>query len=109
MKKLSAYLLEVAFVALLVRTLAVGCGIGEALALISIVSSIVYREYMTKGIIQDRVELEARLEKALEEVNKKLDDTSNKVNSLSMNQSMKRTTTNEQKTISELEPGKRYF
>lgn len=108
MKKLSAYLLEVAFIALLVRTLVIGCGIGEALALISIVISIVYREYLAKGIIQDKVELESRLELALKEVNEKFDDMSNKVNSLSMNQSMKRISTNEPKA-QQIDSTKRYF
>jgi len=113
MKNLPAikdYLLELAFLALLIRVVAIGCGLGEALALVSVVVSMAYNKWLVKNKIEDRAELEARLDAALKDVNEKFDSMSNKVNSLSMNQSMKRTEPNEQKTpISGLGTAKRYF
>lgn len=113
MKKLSTikeYLLELAFLALLVRIVAIGCGLGEALAVVSLVGSMAYNKWLAKAKLDDKAELETRLEAALKEVNEKFDDMSNKVNSLSMNQSVKRTAPNEQKTPVALGgPEKRYF
>lgn len=102
------YLLELAFIALLIRVVAVGCGIGEALALISIVSSIGYNKYLAKTKITEREEIETKFNESLEQLSKDLKDTQAKVNSLSLNSGVRRAV-NEQETATGLVAPKRRF
>jgi hypothetical protein len=115
MKKLSMikdYLLELAFLALLVRVVAVGCGIGEALALVSVVSSMGYNKWLAKSKVTEREELEAKWQAAFLELSDELKATQNKVSSLSVNQTVRRTTPNEPQALPQLQPNgtpKRWF
>lgn len=87
---LKEHLLELALIGLLSRAIILGAGIGDSIAIISIVLSIAYNKYLNKEIIQNS-----------EEINKKIEELSNKVQSLSLGQGLR--TKNEQKT------GTRYF
>jgi hypothetical protein len=71
--QIKEYLLELSFSALLIRTLFLGAGIGEALAFISLVISICYKSYLAKSEV-----------KATSDMQKQLDEMSSKINSLSM-------------------------
>ena len=78
--KLVSYLPEIAFVALTVRCLLMGTGIGESIAFISLVGSMVYRSYLNRSKT-DR----------LDEMDKKYEALAAKVQSLSMDKAMRRT------------------
>jgi hypothetical protein len=77
--KLVSYLPEIAFIALTVRCLMMGTGIGESIAFISLVGSMVYRSYLNRSKI-DR----------LDEMDKKYEALASKVQSLSMDRAMRR-------------------
>lgn len=116
MKNLSIikdYLLELAFLALLIRVVAVGCGIGEALALVSVVSSMGYNKWLAKSKLTDREELDQKWQTAFQELSEEIKSAQNKISSLSVNQSVRRTTPNEpQAAIAQLQSNgqpKRYF
>jgi hypothetical protein len=82
--QLKNYLLEASFLALLVYTLINGVEIGAALVLISLVSSMGYDKFLNKSKIDQN-----------EALRKEIDEIKSKVNSLSIDKSLRRTT-NEQ-------------
>lgn len=58
MNKLSNYGLELAFLAILIRMLILGTGIGEAIVAISLVISITYKKfYLNHKMIEDKEEI----------------------------------------------------
>lgn len=79
MTKIISYLPELALFALTVRSVALGAGIGDALAIISLVSYIGYSKYLTKAKIEDKAELD-----------KKYDELAAQVQSLSMDKALRR-------------------
>lgn len=82
------YLLELSFLALLIRVVLLGAGIGESLALVSIVISMSYARYLNKSKIEDRDSLVAEI-----------NEIKNKVNSLTIERSLKpKVLLNEQET-----------
>lgn len=95
MKKIIAlkeHLMELALVGLLFRSILVGAGIGDSIAIVSIVLSMAYTKFLNKEKID-----------ATEEIQKKLEDLTNKVQSISLDRGL-RVTKNEQQ-----KPAGRYF
>lgn len=99
--QLKEYLLEMAFLALLVRVAAVGCGIGEALAMISVVSSMGYNKYLAKSKIEQYEELNNKIKSENEalrfQINAEFEklmesqkDLTARVSSLAMDKSIRR-------------------
>jgi hypothetical protein len=69
MQKIVSYLLEVSFIALLVKSLIFTPGLSEALILISLVVSICYKHlYLTKSKIEDRDLIKQELDSFKEDV-----------------------------------------
>ena len=85
MAKLSGYLLEIAFLCLMVRILILGASIAEALAMFSLVISMAYNKWLVKSNIDDK-----------ETINKKIDDLATRVQALSMDRALRRTTNESQ-------------
>lgn len=83
--KLKEYLLEIAFICLMVRMLIFGASIAEALALFCLVSSIAYEKWLVKSNLDDK-----------ETINKKIDDLATRVQALSMDRALRRTTNESQ-------------
>lgn len=95
MNKIVEYLLEVSFIAVLIRCLVLGAGIGDAIIGISLVISIVYKNYyLHKSKIDEK-----------DAIYKEIDDLKGAVTSMKLNTSMKRTI-NEEKAITP--PGRRF-
>ncbi len=94
--QIKEYLLEISFSALLLRTLILGAGVGEAIAFVSLVISISYKSYLAK----EKVDVTAGMQK-------QLDDMASKINSLSMDR-IKVRNSNEQE-VKPLISGKRLF
>jgi hypothetical protein len=89
MSNLKNYFLELILIALLIRCLALGTGIGEALFAISLVISITYKEfYAKKQDVTDK-----------DDLYKRIDDLSSAINMLKLNNGIKRGLTNEEKTL----------
>jgi hypothetical protein len=95
------YLLELAFVALLARILSVGCGIGEALAVISLVSSMTYSKWLTKSKMDQYEELKNKINSDNEALKSQINaefaklmeshkDLTARVSSLAMDKSIRR-------------------
>jgi uncharacterized protein with von Willebrand factor type A (vWA) domain len=127
------YLLELAFIALLVRVLSVGCGIGEALALISVVSSMTYNKFLTKAktdqydelilkINSDNEKLEAKFTSEKNELNSKIDamfekltetqtELVTKLSYVTTDKSLRRTNESQTQNVIGVQsgPAKRYF
>jgi hypothetical protein len=69
MQKIVSYLLEVSFIALLVKSLIFTPGFSEALVLISLVVSICYKHlYLTKSKIEDRDLIKQELDSFKEDI-----------------------------------------
>ncbi len=96
------YLLELAFIALLVRVVSVGCGVGEALALISVVSSMTYNKFLTKAKLEQYDELILKISSEKNELTAKIDaiyqqlteshaDLTARVGAIAMEKSIRRT------------------
>lgn len=93
------YLLEASFTALLVYVLCTGVSVGAALVLVSLVGSMAYDKFLTREKIETS---EAML--------KDIEDLKNKVNTLSLEKGLRRTT-NEQEasTTATKKPVTKYF
>lgn len=127
-EKLISRSFEIACLGLLVRSIAVGADLGGAIAIVSIVSSICYKQWLAKAVITEKETLEAKID----ELSKKFDsekqslearidsafhtnelhitEVSNKIQAVSLGQGIKRSITNEQ--IQQTEPtgiSKRFF
>lgn len=61
LQQIKNHLPEIAFVALLIHSLILGCGIGEAFVLISLVISSGYKQWLEKSKVDEKVELETKL------------------------------------------------
>lgn len=96
MEKYTKYLLELAFICLMIRILVLGAGIAESLAVISLVGSIAYKAWLNKT---QHNELEA--------INKKYDDLATQVQSIQMDRALRRSV-NEPKETKPAAP-KRFF
>jgi len=89
MKKLEfikEHMLELAFILFVLRLVGVGAGIGDALALLSVVILIGYNKYLSKTKIDQT-----------EELNKKIEDLSSKIQSIQLANGIKRTSVNERR------------
>ncbi len=89
-------LLELSFLALLIKTILFGAGIGEALAIISLVISMTYNKFLYKYKVEQYQEIISRLDSDKEHFLKELELLSGKVTGLSLDKSIKRTSVNEQ-------------
>ena len=85
MTELANFLPELAFIAFIIKSVIYGTGIGDALAIISFVISMGYKHYLSKTKVDD-----------VEDINRKIDAISAKIQSLSIDRSIKRSA-NEQK------------
>lgn len=95
MSNLKNYFLEVTLIALLVRCLISGTGIGEAIFAVSLVISITYKDhYIKKHAISEKDELVNKIN----EFDQKILDITSAINSLKLNNAMKRGL-NEEKTL----------
>jgi flagellar biosynthesis component FlhA len=83
-EQIKEYLPEMAFLAVLVKCLYAGTGIGESLFLVSVVVLMGYQAFLKK----EKESLSEKFQKQLDEINKKvtgdLEDIKSKVNSLSI-------------------------
>lgn len=106
MNKIVEYLLEVSFIAVLIRCLVLGAGIGDAIIGISLVISIVYKNYyLHKSKIDEKEAIYKEIEDHKLATTKEIDDLKGAVTSMKLNTSMKRTI-NEEKAITP--PGRRF-
>lgn len=125
--QIKEYLLELSFLALLVKILATGAGIGEALAVISLVSSMAYAKWLAKSKIEQYDEIKSlisnleseyrtKFEVLDQNVNHKLDSLAARMGSKDLiEKSFRKTGSNEQiqETVVNLQDAskqhKRYF
>lgn len=89
--QIKEYLLELSFLALLIRIICVGAGIGEALAVVSLVVSMAYNKWLTKtkldqyqelkdALIENKKELQASINDFKEESEQKFSNLFAKLN-----------------------------
>lgn len=112
MKKLldlKEYLPELAFVAILARILAVGCGIGEALAVISLVSSMAYTKWLTKAKLSDKEQIDAQIKTLTEDFTKQIENLNTRVNSVALQNGVRRTSNDQETTLPANSIAKRRF
>lgn len=95
---LKNYLLELSFLALLVRIICFGAGIGEALVFVSLVVSMGYNKWLTKTNEDKYLELKNQMEKDREEYLRKFDNITAKFSSQSIDKSYKKQVENEQES-----------
>lgn len=95
--QIKEYLLELAFVALLLRVLFLGTGIGEAIAFVSLVLSIGYKAYLEKN--------QANLTEVMQN---KLNEMESKINSLSIDR-LRRNTNEQEIPVNKASTPKRLF
>lgn len=89
-------LLELSFLALLIKTILFGAGIGEALAIISLVISMTYNKFLNKSKMDQYQEIISRINSDKELLLKEIELLNNKVTGLTLDKSIKRTSLNEQ-------------
>lgn len=77
--KIKDYMLEMAFLALIVRIAILGAGIGDAIAILAVVASLAFGRYLNK----------AKIEKA-DEIDKKIEDLASQVQSLKIDKAIRR-------------------
>ncbi len=107
-EKLISRLFEIACLGLLVRSIAVGADIGVAISIVSIVSSICYKQWLIKAKLTDKEILENKiieLDKKIEELHNitevHITEVASKIQAVSMGQGIKRNQSNEQTTKDE--------
>jgi hypothetical protein len=94
MSKITEYLLELSFIAVLLRCLAFGATMGDAVICISLVISITYKNYyIIKNKIDDK-----------EEIYKQLEDLKSAITSVKLNAGLTRKTNEKEAII----PGRRF-
>lgn len=98
MEKYTKYLLELAFICLMIRILSLGAGIGESLAAISLVGSLAYKAWLNKNQQDD-----------LQALNKKYDDLATQVQSIQMDRALRRTANEPKVEIKPTGTTKRFF
>lgn len=94
--QLKEYLLELSFLALLIRIIVVGAGIGEALALISLVLSMGYTKWLTKSKIEQYEELKSLVSSESEKNEKKFEQIFAKFNSQNMEKQLRKGASSEE-------------
>lgn len=94
--QLKDYLLELSFLALLIRIICVGAGIGEALAVISLVLSMAYNKWLTKSKVEQEEQLTNSINSMKEDYDKKFESIFAKMNSQVMDKELRKPQ-NEQK------------
>ncbi len=96
MKYIEKYLLETAFICLMLRMLILGTGIGESIAAVSLVASLAYKAWLNKTQIDE-----------LAEINKKYEELATVVQSLQMDKAVRRSVSEQKVKV----PGtdKRFF
>lgn len=97
MTRILGYLPEMAFVGLTIRAMVMGTGIGDAVAILSLVLSIGYAKYLNKSKVDEKAEID-----------KKIEDLSTQIQSLRMERAVKRTS-NEQKVENVPGSSRRFF
>ena len=99
--QIKEYLLELSFLALLIKILIVGAGIGEALVAISLASSIAYKMWLAKSKIEQFQELTDSIgtkanQTEVAELKLLMETLDSRLQSVTFDKSIKRTTVNEQ-------------
>lgn len=87
--QLKNYLLELSFLALIIRSLFVGAGIGEALAIGFVVISMGYKEYLNKSKVDQYEELKSLVEDSHSQANKKFDEIFSRFNAENLNRELR--------------------
>lgn len=102
-EKLISRAFEIACLGLLIRSIAVGADMGVAISIVSIVSSICYKQWLIKDKLTDKQELEnkiAELNQKIEESHQlaelHIKEVASKIQAVSMGQGIKRNQPNEQ-------------
>ena len=96
LNQLKDYLLELSFLALLIKIILVGAGIGEALAIISLVFSMAYTKWLNKTKLEQYEELMNKINSDKEEFKKEIENLNSKLTGIALDKSIKRTSLNEQ-------------
>jgi hypothetical protein len=94
--QMNEYLLELPFLAVLIRTLVLGMGIGEAVVLVALIAGMAYKSFTNRRVIEEN-----------ESFAKELEDLKSKINGLSAVNGLRRT--NEQATEKPVTTVKRHF
>lgn len=79
LSKIIDYLLELAFFALIVRSVLYGASVGEAISITAIVASIAFDQYLNKSKID-----------SVDQINKKIEDLASQVQSIRLDKSLRR-------------------
>lgn len=116
-EKLISRLFELACLGLLIRSIAIGADIGIAISIVSIVSSICYKQWLIKEKITDKQNLEnqmSELDKKINELHEltelHITEVASKIQAVSMGQGIKRSQPNEQtQTPEQSRISKRFF
>lgn len=87
--QLKNYLLELSFLALIIRSIFVGAGIGEALAIGFVVISISYREYLNKSKVDQYEELKSLVEDSHAQTSKKFEEIFSRFNAENLNRELR--------------------
>lgn len=95
---LKDYLLELSFLALLIKILIFGAEISEALAVISLVFSISYNKWLNKNKIDQYDELIQNINSHKEQFQKEIDTLNSKLTGIALDKSIKRVSLNEQES-----------
>lgn len=102
-------LLELSFLALLIKIILIGAGIGEALAIVSLVISMTYSKWLNKSKVEQYQELINRMNSDKELLLKELENLNSKIMGLSLDKSIKRTSLNEPQELPKFGQTKRFF
>lgn len=78
------YLLELSFLALLIKVIITGAGIGEAIAIVSLVSSMGYNKWLNKQKVEQYDELKELINTYTSESDKKFDNIMARINTQNM-------------------------
>lgn len=102
-EKLISCLFELACLGLLVRSIAVGADIGVAISIVSIVSSICYKQWLTKAKLTDKEIIENQISELDKKINElhgltetHIKEVASKIQAVSMGQGIKRSQPHEQ-------------
>lgn len=101
------YLLELSFLALLVRIICVGAGIGEALAVISLVVSMAYSKWLAKNKVEQFQELKEEMQTMYAKFGSEIELMQNRMQSLTFEKSITKRQVSEEKPTTG--PAKRIF
>lgn len=93
--QIKEYLLELSFLALLIRTVILGAGIGEALVIIFLVISMAYAKWLVKNDLSEREEMRLELKAQREEFEKKFSELFARLNNQNIDKQLRRGVTSD--------------